>query len=68
MNNNDINRNGSGYIDPTAGQALKNVIEEERRVVKTFDAIKSVAHSAGYEIEGVFVLKDKTGHKWRLRE
>lgn len=66
MNNNDLNRNGSGCIDPKAGQALKNIVEEEKRVSKVIKTIQAVAHLAGYEIEGRIVLKEKdSGYVWR---
>lgn len=28
---NDIRRNGSGYVDPTAYKAIKNMMREERK-------------------------------------
>lgn len=28
---NDIRRNGSGYVDPTAHKAIKNMMREERK-------------------------------------
>lgn len=63
---NELKRNGSGYMDPTAYRALKNVSEEEKKVSKLINTLRAVAHLAGYEIEGRIVLRDrKTGREWR---
>lgn len=63
---NELNRNASGYRDPTAAAALKNVIEEEKKVSKLIKTLQAVAHLAGFEIEGRIVLKNKeSGHIWR---
>ena len=64
--NDELKRNGSGYIDTTAEQALKIIVEEEKKVSKIVKTIQSVAHLAGFEIEGRIVLVDKTtGKTWR---
>ena len=66
MGNDDLKRNGSGYTDPTAYNAIKNVTEEEKKLSKVIKTIKSIAELAGYEIEERIVLKDKqTGKIWR---
>lgn len=58
--------NGSGYKDLTAYKAIKNVTEEEHKVKLIIKTIQSVAHLAGFEIEGRVVLRDKTtGREWR---
>ena len=63
---NDINKNGSGYTDPTAAQAIKNISEREKKVYKLIKTIKAIAELAGYEIEERIVLRDKaTGEEWR---
>jgi hypothetical protein len=63
---NDLKRNGSGYYDPTAEQAIKEVIKEQRRVSQTIDVIYAVARLAGFDIAERVVLKDKkSGHIWR---
>ena len=63
---NELKRNGSGYMDPTAYRALKNVSEDEKKVSKLVKTLQAVAHLAGYEIEGRIVLRDrKTGREWR---
>ena len=62
----DLKRNGSGYYDPTAWKAIRNTITEEKRVTKVIKTLQSVAHLAGFEIEGRIVLVDKeTGEIWR---
>lgn len=62
----DYKRNGSGYYDPTAYKAIKNVTESEKNVSKVIKTLQAVAHLAGYEIEGRIVLVDKeTGEIWR---
>lgn len=66
MKNEDLKRNGSGYTDPMAFEAIKNVTEEEKKLAKTIKTIKSIAELAGYEVEERIVLKDKeTGKIWR---
>lgn len=62
----ELKRNGSGYIDPTAAQALKNIAEQESKVSKVIKTIQAVAHLAGFEIEERIVLRDKeSGTIWR---
>jgi molecular chaperone GrpE (heat shock protein) len=62
----DIRRNGSGYVDPTAHKAIKNVSEKEKEVAKVIKTLQSVAHLAGYNIEGRITLIDnKTSKVWR---
>lgn len=62
----DFRKNGSGYYDPTAYNAIKNVEETKKKVSIVIKTLQSVAHLAGYSIEGRIVLKDKeTGEIWR---
>lgn len=62
----DIKRNGSGYYDPTAYKAIKQLTEGEKRVSRVIKTLQAVAHLAGYDIEGRIVLVDKeTGEVWR---
>lgn len=66
MKNENIKRNASGYADPTAFEAIKNITEAEKKLSKTIKTIKSIAELAGYEVEERIVLKDKkTGEIWR---
>lgn len=56
---NNIAYNGSGYYDPTAYKALKNIREDKdykaKKVIKT---IQNVCHLAGFEIVGRVKLRD----------
>ena len=59
-------KNGSGYIDPTAYSAIKQVTEEEKKVSKVIKTLQAVARLTGYEIENRIVLRDKvSGRIWR---
>lgn len=65
-----IKKNGSGYADPTAYEAIKNVdrasIEESDRFHNLLDTLFYITELAGFEIEGRIVLKDLlTGKVWR---
>lgn len=62
----DLKRNASGALDPTAEKAIKSVLSQEKRVSKTIKVLQEVAHLAGFHIEGRIVLRDKeTGEIWR---
>jgi len=64
--NDELKRNGSGYYDPTAEQALKPIVAKERKVSQVIKTIQAVAHLAGFEIEGRITLIDKeTGEVWK---
>lgn len=64
-NDNDYRRNGSGYYDPTAWQAIRN-IDEHERLQKLLGAIHRVCELAGFHIEGRITLVDeRTGRVWR---
>lgn len=70
MAKDDIRRNASGYSDPTAYAAIKNVskqeLEESDRFHDLLDTLFYITELAGFEIEGRIVLKDtKTGKVWR---
>lgn len=63
---NELKRNASGYIDPTAYKAITNIEKEEKKVATVIKTLKSVANLAGFHIEGRIVLVDKTtGKEWR---
>lgn len=62
----DLRRNGSGYIDPTAYEAIKNIDTESDRFYKLLGTIFSICDLAGFHVEGRITLKDKkTGRVWR---
>lgn len=64
----DPRRNASGYMDPTAYEAIRNVEweEAEERFKKLLSTIFYICDLAGFRIEGRIVLQDKkTGKVWR---
>lgn len=66
----DTLRNGSGYVDKTAYEAIKNAeeptVEETDRFHKLLNTIFYIVELADFEIEGRIVLKDKkTDRVWR---
>lgn len=62
----ELSRNGSGYSDPTAYKAMKNMNDEEERFRKLLNHIFYVCECAGFHIEERLVVKDKrTGRIWR---
>lgn len=62
----DLRKNGEGYLDITAYEAMKNVRKEEERFHKLLHTIFSICEMAGFEVEGRIVLIDKeTGRIWR---
>lgn len=71
---NDIRRNGSGYVDPTAYKAIKNMMREERkrevdpeqRFNDFLTAIFAICDLSDFHIGERIVVKDKrTGKIWR---
>lgn len=66
IQNKSLKTNGEGYPDPTAYAAIKEIMEEERRVSRLIHIIKGICDFAGFHVEGRIVLKDnKTGKIWR---
>lgn len=65
----DPRRNASGYMDPTAYEAIRNVereAEAEERFKKLLSTIFYIADLAGFHIEGRLTIRDKkTGKVWR---
>jgi hypothetical protein len=67
----DLMRNGSGYFDPTAYEAIKNIDKKTRtdknseRFYKLLHTIFHVCELAGFRIEGRIRLVDtRTGRIW----
>lgn len=59
-------RNGEGYHDPTAHEALKNIENDDARFQKLLTLIFSACDLAGFRIEGRIVLEDlRTGKVYR---
>lgn len=70
MPSNDFRKNSSGYSDPTAHQAYKNIMQEENEQRKRARALLGVLHyiidAAGFDVIGYIRLRDrKTGREWR---
>lgn len=62
----DIRKNASGYSDPTAYQAIKNVENEDDKFHKLLDTIFNICELSGFHLEERIVLKDKnTGKVYR---
>lgn len=63
--------NDEGYKDPTAEQAVANVMREQRNdraeaAMKTIRTLQSVAHLAGFDVIGRIELRDNfTGRMWK---
>lgn len=63
---NDLKRNASGYIDPTAYEAITNIESENERFKKLLNSIFNICDLADFEIIGRIVLADKrSGKVWR---
>ena len=61
-----LKRNGSGYSDPTAYEAIKNMQDESDRFHKLLDVIFNICELSGYHLEERIVVRDKkTGKVWR---
>lgn len=63
-------KNGEGYRDPTAGEAVGKVAREEKKrneaVTSLITMLKQIISLAGFELVGRIVLKDKeTGKEYR---
>lgn len=66
---NDLKKNGSGYSDPTAYKAIKNVDntnDAKNRFRKLLDAVFAMCDAYGFHLEEHIIVKDKkTGKIWR---
>lgn len=61
-----IFKNGEGYPDPTAYQAIKEADRTPKPVKDVMKTLRTVASMAGFDIIGKIILKDKeTGKEWR---
>lgn len=67
--NNDLKKNGSGYPDPTAYEAIKHIegdSEDNIRFYKLLHTIFHICEIAGFELKGRVTIRDrKTGRIWR---
>ena len=73
MNDRDLRKNGEGYSDPTAYEAIKKVDveldkarDDEDRFHKLLNMIFNMCELADFHIEERIIIKDKrTGKVWR---
>lgn len=66
MANNDLQKNASGYYDPTAYEAIKNADVDDERFHKLLNTIFAICELSGFHLEERIVLKDiQTGRVWR---
>lgn len=62
----ELRKNGEGYPDPTAYEAIRRADGDVVKFRKTIGAIRRICELAGYDLEEHVVLKDrKTGRVWR---
>lgn len=62
----DIKRNGSGYVDHVASKAIQKVDRDDERFHKLLETIFNICELSGFHIEGRIVIKDKrSGRVWR---
>ena len=66
MKSNELLRNGSGYVDHTAYDAIMSIEEEEiakKRLIKT---IRYICDLAGFDINSRIILENrKSGRIWK---
>lgn len=66
MNDRELRKNASGYSDPTAYRAIKNIDREDDNFHKLLHTIFNICELSGFRIEGRIVLVDEvTGKVWR---
>lgn len=66
MNDRDLRKNASGYSDPTAYEAIKNIDREDENFHKLLHTIFNICELSGFRIEGRIILVDKTSGKvWK---
>lgn len=59
-------RNKEGYMDKTAGQAIRAADQRPENVRWLIDTFHQLAHLLGYEIVGRVTIKDRdSGREWR---
>ncbi len=63
----DLKYNQSGYVDPTAYEAISNVIKEEKELEKRvrylISVLRSIIDWAGFELIGRVKIRDKKTRK-----
>lgn len=62
----EMKRNGSGYVDPTAYKAYKNMKKDREAVAnKVAYAIYRVAHLAGFNVKSITLIDNTTGKTYK---
>lgn len=62
----ELKRNGSGYLDPTAEKAIRSVDAEHDKFMEFLEVVFYLCRMNGYHLEERIVVKDKaTGKVWR---
>ena len=62
----DLRKNGEGYQDPTAYKGMQTTVDLESKVAFLIKVLKFIIRSAGFELVGRIVIKDKeTGKVFR---
>lgn len=66
MANDDLKKNASGYVDPTAYKAIIRADKDQERFEKFLMTIFTIAELSGFHIDERIVVSDKrTGRVWR---
>lgn len=61
-----VERNGSGYIDPTAAEGITRADADYERFKKLLNLIFKICELSGFHLEGRITVRDeKTGKIWR---
>ena len=59
-------RNKEGYLDPTAGDAIREADRPPEDLTRAIRLMKFAADCQGFEVVGRIVLRDaETGRVWR---
>lgn len=65
ITDNELKRNGEGYPDPTAYQAIKNIELETKRYKRLIGCILRICELSDFKLEGQIQLQDlRTGRIW----
>lgn len=62
----DMKRNGSGYVDPTAYAAYRNMEKDRAYLAKSLAyTIYRVAHLAGFNVVNMTLIDNTTGEIYK---
>ena len=62
----EMKRNGSGYVDPTAYKAYQNMKKDRGYLAKkVVYAIYQVAHLAGFNVTSITLIDNTTGEIYK---